>query len=327
MSFTEAMKSLNRFSPKSHSFLSGLTSEFSRMDKIECIIREYMEDYPDQRSLIYDCFKFGTDLMWDFRLRNNDYLWESHVREMIERVIDGTTDLDEPTLAEILCVYSEVSLYTPLKGIKFETYCWLYHQVLPDQAKQLNLPNVLDGDTYVSRYKMAEAQSHINPIRKKLTKKRKSKPKYHRHRPDPNRVITHMESYFDDTDSHEGDTDINTDTGNTDAAKVKLGAKTKLKDRNNLEINTGDTVVTASGKIGKVKRLHSRRIPASLRLDCGTVVYPEDVEIVESLTHGIDNRHLYEDKSYNPINDINKENLSELVSALNKFTQASIEQA
>ena len=91
--------------------IDGLGKLFGSMEITEDLIAEFQSHHPEKEAELFDAFL--TVIPTHNMLNMHSAVFESHVRELLQRVVDGE-DLTAATNAEIVCVISVVSAQTPL---------------------------------------------------------------------------------------------------------------------------------------------------------------------------------------------------------------------
>lgn len=94
-------------------------------------IDKYKRQHPDKKELIHDAFQFLMPT-YDEMLGNTE-LFISHCRELLKRIVAGA-DLRLPTMAEIVCVLSQMSLRGMLKKEYVRMYYLAFKNVFGAEA-------------------------------------------------------------------------------------------------------------------------------------------------------------------------------------------------
>lgn len=112
-------------------------SAFQRVAWVESRIAHYSAEYPERTPWLFDCFKYGYTGVPSV-IYEHDHAWSSHVETMIRRVAKKHR-LERPTHPMMLFALSRISESIPLHGDTALLFRWLFADVFPEYADELNL--------------------------------------------------------------------------------------------------------------------------------------------------------------------------------------------
>lgn len=109
---------------------------FDCMSIAELEIADAKERYPEgKHAAIWDTFHM---LQPSPILKMNTYLYSFHAYEIIQRVAEGEEKtIGQLTNAELLCMFSEASLASPLNQLGVRCYFELFREIYPDAVKKV----------------------------------------------------------------------------------------------------------------------------------------------------------------------------------------------
>jgi hypothetical protein len=117
---------------------NAVDSAFERVEWVESRIKYYSEQYPERAPWLFDSYKYGYDGV-PLPLWEHPHGWSLHVETLIRRVAKKQ-DVLKVTKADMLFIISHyISKAIPLHGSPRHLYYWLFQQVFPDHAKELNI--------------------------------------------------------------------------------------------------------------------------------------------------------------------------------------------
>ena len=138
---------------------------FTCMEVAEEVIAEAQQTYPEKKEEIYDSFRFlKPSPLLQLSEYHNLELYRHHSQELIERIVHGD-DIKRATTAEMVSVFCEVSLVTPLSHDYVVAYAKLFTAVFPAKAGEI-LPE-LPHESYPGR-----ADEIIGRMRRKVRQER-----------------------------------------------------------------------------------------------------------------------------------------------------------
>lgn len=136
---------------------SSLAGPFSQILWAEEEVDTARKRHPESDTQIWDSFPL---LPPTHRLMNNELVYRSHVRELLERVASGE-DTRPGTWAEIVCVCCAVSLKIPMHGALSGLYFRAWDKAFPEQ------PMDFDGGPHEALY-ASEIDDMERDVRRKL---------------------------------------------------------------------------------------------------------------------------------------------------------------
>ena len=136
-------------------------SAFERISWVESRIKFYTEQYPERAAYLFDSYKYGYDGV-PLQLWEHHHGWSLHVETLIRRVAKKQNVL-KVTYADMLFIISHyISKAIPLHGSPRYLYYWLFQQVFPDHAKELNISVKAELPHEVQPYYMEMAKLIIS---------------------------------------------------------------------------------------------------------------------------------------------------------------------
>lgn len=131
-------------------FLEDIVSQyqdsFDMMYEAEDIIEQWQKRYPEHKAALYDTFMLAMPTRSE--MQSNRTLWRDHFAELLKRVVDGS-DLAMATDAELLCIWSDVSLAVPPHAGKFTMYWRIFKRIFPGHSAEIATDAPLhDYETY-----------------------------------------------------------------------------------------------------------------------------------------------------------------------------------